>query len=598
MPQTSAYEVRKSPEPCLRPPTLLVEWPSGQRVFVDNLRDLLRFRASPQPRGADGAEFWPDVFVHRPVAWRSMASSALYHVFGIVVIWAMSVTWVQRAPMTVRSPFENSKITYYSVSEYLPEIDTGTVAAPAVKEQKGEPKFAKQKIISLPPAPDNFRQTIVTPNKIKLPSDVPMPNLVGWTPIPSAVPEAALAQTPSQMKLPALTPEVVAPAPSAEALRSKVAAPMQPEVVAPPPAIESAKSNLRLPNIPEPSVIEPPVSASAAARPLGAMNVAKLDPTVAAPALPVPAQRGAMANTASEANGAKPQNAAVQPAPNVAGIGNGQRAVGQLIALGLDPAAVSGPISVPNGSRQGQFAATPEGKPNAPGTPEIKGGGTNGGGNGRGSNGGGGNGTGASPPGISVGPGLSRPKSGVVAQGDPLAALMSNPNTAKQPATVAKLERPRMADIGRAERVSPPTLNAPTKIEEKVFGVKRYYSMTLNMPNLTSAGGSWIMRFAELKETAAKGDVVAPQAMVKVDPAYPAEAMRDRVEGTVMLYAVIRKDGSVGEVKVLRGVEERLDASAREALAKWKFSPGMKNGSAVDLETVVQIPFVARKMPF
>ena len=154
-----------------------------------------------------------------------------------------------------------------------------------------------------------------------------------------------------------------------------------------------------------------------------------------------------------------------------------------------------------------------------------------------------------------------------------------------------------MADIGRT-RFSPAKPNAPSKIEEKVFGAKRYYSMTLNMPNLASAGGSWIIRFAELNETTVKGEVTAPQAMVKVDPAYPAELMRDRVEGTVMLYAVIRKDGTVGEVKVLRGVEDQLDESARVALAKWKFHPGTKNGSAVDLETVVQIPFVVRKMPF
>ena len=319
-------------------------------MFLENLRDLLLFRGSPKPYGTADAEFWPDVFVHRQVAWRSMASSALYHVFAIVVIYGMSVTWAQRAPLPTRSPFDNSKITYYNVSEYLPEIDTGSAAAPAIKERKGEPKYAKQRIISLPPAPDNFRQTIVTPSHIKLPNDVPLPNLVAWTPIPSPVPEAALAQTPSQLKLPALTPDVVAP----------------------PPAIESAKSKIRLPSIPEPSVIEPPVSTSAAARPLGAMNVARLDPTVAAPNLPVPAQRAVMANPAGGVTGGSSQNAAVQPPPNVAGIGNGQRAVGQLIALGLDPAAVNGPINVPNGIRQVQFAATPEGNPNAPGTPEIK----------------------------------------------------------------------------------------------------------------------------------------------------------------------------------------------------------------------------------
>ncbi|MBZ5628960.1 MAG: TonB family protein [Acidobacteriia bacterium] len=596
MQQKPGSEVSSTSVPRLRQPTLLVEWPAGHRVFAENLCDLFCYPETPEPSlTSRQVPFWPDVFVERPVAWRSMASSALYHLFAIVVVYGMSVTYAPRAPIHTRSPFDGSKITYYSVSEYLPAIDTGSAPAPAQEERKGEPKWAKQRIISLPPAPDNFRQTIITPSQIKLPKDVSMPNLVAWTPVPTPVPEAAIKSAP---KLPPLTPEVVAPAPSAEALRSKAAAAWQPEVVAPPPSMETARSKTRLPNIPEPSVIEPPVSSSAAARPLGAMNVTRLDPTVAAPKLPVPEQRTATAGSAGAGNVAPngTGGAAVQPAPDVGGIGNGKRAAGQLIALGLDPATVNGPIDVPNGSRYGRFAATPEGNPNAPGTPDIKGGGTNSG-TGHGSNGGGGNGGGSGPPGISVGPGASKPVAGgVVAQGDPLDVLKSNASAPK-PTTMASLAKPRLADIPHASR-NAPALDAPSKIEEKVFGGKRFYSMTLNMPNLTSAGGSWIIRFAELKESTSKGDVVAPQARVKVDPSYPAELMRDRVEGTVTLYAVIHKDGTVGEVKVLRGVEESLDESARVALARWKFYPAMKNGTAVDLEAVVQIPFAVKKMPF
>ena len=180
--------------------------------------------------------------------------------------------------------------------------------------------------------------------------------------------------------------------------------------------------------------------------------------------------------------------------------------------------------------------------------------------------------------------------SGVVAQG--------NPANAPKPTMMASLEPSRTRDLSRDSRFSPATLDAPGKIEDKIFGPKRYYSMTLNMPNLTSAGGSWIIRFAELDENAPKGDVSAPQPMLKVDPAYPQDLMRDRVEGTVTLYAVIHKDGTVGEVRILRGVEERLDENARAALSRWKFHPATKNGSAVDLEAVVQIPFAAKKMPF
>ena len=192
MQQTPAYEVPESSEPRIRPPTLLVEWPAGHRVFLGNLRDLLRFRGSPKPRATAQAEFWPDVFVHRPVAWRSMASSALYHLFGIVVIYGMSVTWAQRAPLPTRSPFDNTKITYYSVAEYLPEIDTGSVAAPAIKERKGEPKYAKQRIISLPPAPDNFRQTIVTPAAGSTPPGTVSRNVKAPAPATIASPSSAV----------------------------------------------------------------------------------------------------------------------------------------------------------------------------------------------------------------------------------------------------------------------------------------------------------------------------------------------------------------------------------------------------------------------
>ena len=65
-----------------------------------------------------------------------------------------------------------------------------------------------------------------------------------------------------------------------------------------------------------------------------------------------------------------------------------------------------------------------------------------------------------------------------------------------------------------------------------------------------------------------------------------------------MLYAVIHSDGTVGEVKVLRGLQSRLDENAKIALSRWKFRPGTKNGQAVELEAVVQIPFKAARNPY
>jgi TonB family protein len=151
-------------------------------------------------------------------------------------------------------------------------------------------------------------------------------------------------------------------------------------------------------------------------------------------------------------------------------------------------------------------------------------------------------------------------------------------------------------------------------VERAVFGNRKFYSLSLNMPNLNSASGSWIIRFAALKpdstpsslaaraaaagdssstaaSSAAASDLSAPVATRKVDPAYPLELMRKNVAGTVILYAVIHADGTVGSVRVLRSVDDQLDQFASQAIAKWQFQPATKNGSAVDVEATFWIPF-------
>jgi TonB family protein len=133
---------------------------------------------------------------------------------------------------------------------------------------------------------------------------------------------------------------------------------------------------------------------------------------------------------------------------------------------------------------------------------------------------------------------------------------------------------------------------SPDRIDTQVFGTRRHYSMRLSMPNLSSSVGSWTVRFAELNASGPSGDdLSAPEAISKVDPAYPQDLMHDRVEGVVVLYAIIRSDGSVDGVRVLEGVHERLDENARKALQQWRFRPGTKNGQPVDIEAVVRVPF-------
>ena len=107
-----------------------------------------------------------------------------------------------------------------------------------------------------------------------------------------------------------------------------------------------------------------------------------------------------------------------------------------------------------------------------------------------------------------------------------------------------------------------------------------------------------MLRFAELNDeggiapgTASDTTIESPLAVKKVDPGYPAEARRDKIEGTVFLYGVIRPDGSVEDVHVVRSVQAAIDQRAVEAFQRWRFDPGRKNGAPIPLEVVVEIPF-------
>jgi len=58
-----------------------------------------------------------------------------------------------------------------------------------------------------------------------------------------------------------------------------------------------------------------------------------------------------------------------------------------------------------------------------------------------------------------------------------------------------------------------------------------------------------------------------------------------------VLYAVIRRDGSVDSIQLVHGIDEQLDADAMDALSQWKFRPALKQGAPVELEAIVHIPF-------
>ena len=547
-----------TPEADIAAPVLLCELEPWPRVFFRNLGDLLsRRQPPPLETTAEPVPLRPGYFIRTGIdAYRFVESYAGHIAFVAIVYLVCTLPFFNRSPK-LTSPFQDTKVEYYPVSEYLPPINTASEEP--VKPRQGAPKLAKQEILSIPPEPDNNHQTIITPPQVKLTHDVPLPNIVAWTSVPAAQPIAASARPVSQLKVPQFEPQVVAPAAD----------------------VSQVKAKLQLPTLPQPSVVEPPVSPDQLKLQHGQMNMAQLQPQVEAPKLPVPAQRAS--GVGDSGAGAKD----VPASPNVQNLppSKGQ---GQLIALGLNPVDVRGPISVPSGNRSGEFHASPSGKPDAPGTPNVTG-------TGNSSTGGGhGNGNGL-PPGIMVGAAPPGAATSAVAGTPTKPPTTSNSDMEARKRLIAEAMRPSLPSIRDRQ---PPSAPAPTlsddpdaSIEKRVFHGKRYFSLIMNMPNLTSVTGSWIIRFAELKDATDSGTLIAPVATTKVDPAYPPDVLRDRVEGTVTLYAVIRADGTVDDVRVLDSLDSRLDENAVRALSHWHFRPGTKNGEPVALEAVVQIPF-------
>ena len=86
--------------------------------------------------------------------------------------------------------------------------------------------------------------------------------------------------------------------------------------------------------------------------------------------------------------------------------------------------------------------------------------------------------------------------------------------------------------------------------------------------------------------------VTEAKILRKVEPTYPAEAFTQRLSGTVTLTATIAEDGSVPEVKVLKG-EPILAAAAVAAVRQWRYSPFLLNGKPIAVQKAITIIFKA-----
>ena len=76
----------------------------------------------------------------------------------------------------------------------------------------------------------------------------------------------------------------------------------------------------------------------------------------------------------------------------------------------------------------------------------------------------------------------------------------------------------------------------------------------------------------------------------QVTPVYPSLARQARIQGTVLLEAVIAKNGSIENLRVLSG-HPMLSPAAIEAVKQWRYRPYSLNGEPVEVETQITVNF-------
>ena len=536
------FEAGPSREP--RAPELAIARIDWREQFTSSV--LILVRGPVPPKRFCGAPFFRDCWIEQPFPKFSFAAAVGFQV--LLVLFPPPIWNIQSS--RPKTPSTHMELTWYGPVKYFPAIRPAARAvkprrhdhAAKVPSRRGADGFHPwQTIISEPLHPTHPRQTLIQPASPPEPPKIlpQLPNIVRFA-----------ESEPARPKLQLTAAQLAAMRPKASASR--------------------APRDAAVPEIATPE------------EQMGAVNIALSTQAPPKPAVPV--------SPMSAPRAAKQKDDTNTAAPEIAQHVTGDSRT--LIALSATPAPIAPPPDVPAGNLSARVAISPQGP--QPGTPggatEVKDthGGTGGRGGGRGPEGifisGGNDANAASTRGLGIGV-ASR------GEGNPLPSRpvpRMNSSFSNSKATPS--------DFGSTH--ANPKVGLPP---EDVLGSKHIYTLHVNMPNLTSASGSWVLNFAELDEMAAgpfpkstTSDLSGPVPLRKVDPKYPPELRTAHVEGEVVLYAVIRKDGTVDSIQLVHGVDAHLDVNAMNALAQWKFRPAEKHGAPVDLEAVVHIPFRSR----
>ncbi len=91
------------------------------------------------------------------------------------------------------------------------------------------------------------------------------------------------------------------------------------------------------------------------------------------------------------------------------------------------------------------------------------------------------------------------------------------------------------------------------------------------------------------------GEAQAPKIIEKVQPVYPEKAKAAGIDGTVILHAIISKDGNPLSLRVMNNqIDPELARAAVEAVSKWRYRPTLLNGEPVEVDTTIMVNFTLR----
>ena len=90
------------------------------------------------------------------------------------------------------------------------------------------------------------------------------------------------------------------------------------------------------------------------------------------------------------------------------------------------------------------------------------------------------------------------------------------------------------------------------------------------------------------------GEVSKPERLTGMDPKYTEAARRARIQGVVILEAIIDREGRVGSTRVLKGLPMGLDQEAIDAVNQWTFKPATRGGEPVAVYFTLIVEFKQR----